>query len=82
MKADLSSGLCTALPVGYWDTVTRKGHTSRIGYVRISGKRIPRMKQIAYARLVCSSCPVQAACLEAGRNEPEGIWGGTLPDER
>lgn len=79
---DLTGGSCIGKNPAYWDTVTRKGHTSRIGSVRIEGVKLPRMKQIGYAKTICATCPVRALCLQQGQYEEEGIWGGTLPDER
>jgi WhiB family redox-sensing transcriptional regulator len=44
----------------------------------------PALDQVAEAKRVCASCPVQSDCLawalRAG--ESAGIWGGTTPDER
>ena len=41
-------------------------------------------RQVAEAKAVCARCPVMEECrdwaVEAG--EPEGIWGGTTPEER
>jgi WhiB family transcriptional regulator, redox-sensing transcriptional regulator len=36
------------------------------------------------AKMVCSGCPVRAACLEHALTEPEyyGMWGGLTPQER
>ncbi|NUR91631.1 MAG: WhiB family transcriptional regulator [Nonomuraea sp.] len=36
------------------------------------------------ARRVCRSCPVRAACLDWAlrTGEPDGMWGGTTPEER
>ena len=31
---------------------------------------------------VCFSCPVRLECLEAGLDEPWGIWGGSRPNLR
>ena len=78
----LDAAACVAYDPAIWDTTTRNGVTSRIGFVTIAGTRWPRMKQIAYAKIVCSSCPALEACLETGKSEPENIWGGRLPDER
>lgn len=35
---------------------------------------------IAAAKSICATCPVQAACLAAAisRREPWGVWGGQL----
>ena len=44
----------------------------------------PGARQIAAARAVCARCPVVMYCLDWAlrAGEPEGIWGGTTPDER
>ncbi|MEV4175896.1 WhiB family transcriptional regulator [Nonomuraea sp. NPDC049709] len=36
------------------------------------------------ARRICHACPVRAACLDWAlrTGEPDGVWGGTTPDER
>jgi transcription factor WhiB len=34
------------------------------------------------AKALCVRCPVRKRCLEYGRDENYGIWGGTLPRER
>ncbi|HLX89474.1 MAG TPA: WhiB family transcriptional regulator, partial [Acidimicrobiales bacterium] len=34
------------------------------------------------ARTLCAVCPVRRPCADAGRDEPEGLWGGTAPEER
>lgn len=41
-------------------------------------------RQVAQAKAVCGRCPVAGQCLEwaVRTGEPEGIWGGTTPDER
>ena len=38
--------------------------------------------QIAIAKSLCASCPMQRACLEGAisRSEPAGVWGGELFD--
>jgi hypothetical protein len=79
---NLEDGACLGSDPMLWDTVTRSGHTSRLGYVKIKSGRIPRTKQIAIAKSICKTCPVQSLCLNLGINEEEGIWGGKLPDER
>ncbi len=35
---------------------------------------------VEYAKALCQSCPVQAACLTGAleRREPWGVWGGEL----
>lgn len=30
----------------------------------------------------CFECPVKQLCLEAGKEEQYGVWGGLLPSER
>lgn len=34
------------------------------------------------AKMVCSVCMCRTACLEAGREEKFGMWGGATPSER
>ena len=34
------------------------------------------------ALAICATCPVVEPCREDGKNEPWGIWGGTVPEER
>ncbi|GAA2829844.1 WhiB family transcriptional regulator [Nonomuraea rubra] len=36
------------------------------------------------ARRICQACPVQPACLDWAlrTGEPDGLWGGTTPEER
>lgn len=34
------------------------------------------------AKEVCEACPVRQACLAAHLHEPEGVWGGTTPQQR
>jgi WhiB family redox-sensing transcriptional regulator len=36
------------------------------------------------AKAICANCPVTAACLTWALRvgEPDGIWGGTTPEER
>ena len=29
---------------------------------------------------ICASCPVRPECVLAGRDEPDGIWGGVLKE--
>lgn len=41
-------------------------------------------EQQAAAKNICAHCPVQAECLDWAlrAGEPDGIWGGTTPEER
>jgi WhiB family redox-sensing transcriptional regulator len=36
------------------------------------------------ARRICQACPVRPACLDwaLSTGEPDGMWGGTTPEER
>ena len=36
----------------------------------------------ANAKAICEGCPVRSECLEYGKLEAFGIWGGTTPAER
>jgi len=40
------------------------------------GKTRGAMREIQRAKSVCEGCPVRLACLEAGLDEPYGVWGG------
>lgn len=73
---------CKGYDPRYWDTTTREGRTTRMGYVKIGGVRMTRTKQFALAKAVCAGCPVITDCLALGLDEEEGIWGGRLPEER
>jgi WhiB family redox-sensing transcriptional regulator len=43
----------------------------------------PAARQVNAAKAVCDPCAVRANCLSyALEARPEGIWGGTTPDER
>jgi WhiB family transcriptional regulator, redox-sensing transcriptional regulator len=43
----------------------------------------PALQQISAAKRICLRCPVRPACLSFGlKTLPEGIWGGTTPEER
>lgn len=37
---------------------------------------------VARALEICGRCPVRTFCLQAGIDEPFGIWGGTTEEER
>jgi hypothetical protein len=67
-----------------FDTMTRDGMTSRLGKVRLGNQKVPRYQQIALAQSICATCVVRLQCLDFIRDNPnpEGIWAGTLPDER
>jgi WhiB family redox-sensing transcriptional regulator len=41
-------------------------------------------RQVAAAKAVCARCPVMDQCRDwaVRTGQPEGIWGGTTPDER
>ena len=41
-------------------------------------------QQVAAAKEVCARCPVTDLCRDwaVRAGEPEGIWGGTTPEER
>jgi WhiB family redox-sensing transcriptional regulator len=42
------------------------------------------LDHIAAAKAVCTTCPVQAPCLEFAldSNQDSGVWGGTSEEER
>ncbi|MBA9002496.1 MULTISPECIES: WhiB family transcriptional regulator [Thermomonospora] len=41
-------------------------------------------EQVRAAKSICARCPVRAECLDWAlrAGEPDGIWGGTTPEER
>lgn len=39
-------------------------------------------KETRAACQVCTACPVQSECLEAGMGEKFGVWGGLTPRQR
>ncbi len=80
----MSRGACVSHDPKYFDTSTRDGVTTMTGSVMIDGRRIPRRNAISYARMICMSCPVQAACLDYITRHPSetSIWAGLLPEER
>ena len=78
----LDNPSCKGYDPAIWDTITRGGVTSRLGTVKVNGARQDRFKVICVAKEICRGCPELITCREAGRDEPEGIWGGLLPDER
>lgn len=42
------------------------------------------LEQVEVAKAICGRCRVQMRCLEfaLSEREPDGIWGGSTPDER
>ncbi|TNY38169.1 WhiB family transcriptional regulator [Thermomonospora catenispora] len=42
------------------------------------------VEQVREAKFICAQCPVRAECLDWAlrAGEPDGIWGGTTPEER
>lgn len=37
---------------------------------------------LRFIRVYCQDCPVKQLCLEAGKEELYGVWGGLMPSER
>lgn len=44
----------------------------------------PALAQVDQAKAICGRCTVQSDCLSWALHagEPEGVWGGTTPEER
>jgi WhiB family redox-sensing transcriptional regulator len=44
----------------------------------------PALDQEAMAKAICAGCSVRTDCLEWAlrAGEPDGVWGGTTPEER
>lgn len=47
-----------------------------------SNRTVNMLHSERVAKALCVRCPVRRRCLEYGRDEADGIWGGTLPRER
>jgi len=48
----------------------------------VEGKGRARTTTYGKAREICKGCPVKVECLEAGRLERFGVWGGLSENER
>lgn len=48
------------------------------------GRTAAHLANVARAKAICATCPVQAQCLAAALIEPQtaGIWGGLTANER
>ncbi len=57
-------------------------HHSNLAVFFPAGRDEESETQIAQARLVCGGCAVRTLCLQAGLDEPFGVWGGTTEEER
>lgn len=53
------------------------GHTNRT-----EESAIKRRERIIKAKNICAECPVRQECLNEGKREAHGIWGGLTPEER
>lgn len=42
----------------------------------------PKRKAYAKLKQICTGCPIRDWCGEQGKNESEGVWGGTDPFDR
>jgi WhiB family redox-sensing transcriptional regulator len=44
----------------------------------------PALAQVGQAKAICAQCAVRSDCLSWAlrAGEPEGVWGGTTPEER
>jgi WhiB family redox-sensing transcriptional regulator len=59
---------CRGMPTGWW-------YPERPP----TGQMIANMRK---AKAICASCPVRLPCMEDGRDELYGIWGGVVPRRR
>jgi len=59
-----------------------RGHDPELFYpVSFAG---PALDDIGRAKAICASCTVRTDCLSWAlrAGEPDGVWGGTTPEER
>lgn len=80
----MAFGSCAGMDPTIWTTDTAHGATSLRGSVVIGGQKTKKADQIEMARLICRFCPVLDKCCQHVTRypEPEGVWAGTLPEER
>lgn len=62
------SAACKGLPTAWW-------YPERPP----TGETIANMRK---AKKICATCPVQNECMQDGRDEIYGIWGGLVPRQR
>lgn len=56
-----------------------RGKRSDFWFPPLAGNR---NAYVPFGRLVCQQCPVWEECLDSGKNEDFGIWGGLTARER
>lgn len=56
-----------------------RGKKAELWYPPLIGNR---NAYVPFGRLVCQQCPVWKCCLESGKNEDFGLWGGLTARER
>ena len=59
---------CRGMPTGWWFPERPP-----------TGPMIANMRK---AKAICATCPVQVECLDDGRDELYGIWGGLVTRKR
>lgn len=67
MTAWLSRALCKGKPSDFWFPPVESPHISQYYLV---------------GKLMCDRCPVWEDCLDYGKDELYGMWGGLIPRER
>jgi hypothetical protein len=77
-------GACKDRDPNIWNTETNHGKTSLRGTVMLGGREVAKADQIEMARILCGLCPVLVECAAHIRRYPEGegVWAGTIPEER
>lgn len=62
------------------DDAACTGHPTHWWFPADDGRTTAQLrKDTAAALAICDTCPVATDCATAGRNEPQGIWGGRSP---
>jgi hypothetical protein len=64
------------------DRAACKGKTDLFYPEDVAGTGRARATTYGQARKICEGCDVRVECLEAGRGERFGVWGGLSENER
>lgn len=77
-------GSCKSEDPNLFNTETNHGKTSLRGWVTIGGVKMRKLAQVELAKGVCADCPVLEECALHIKRYPEGegVWAGTIPEER
>ena len=65
-----------------WELAACRDHDPELFFP--VGQHGPALEQLAAAKTVCGTCPLQRACLNwaLDTGQEAGVWGGTGEDDR